>query len=148
MAAILTPKQEAFCLAYIETGNASESYRRAYLPAPTVKEASINRLAKKLIDNVKIVSRVEELRKPIREKACLTLEDHLSTLQRLRDKAESAEQFTAAITAETNRGKASGLYVEKTENKTTLSGSVEINHTISPELQSMLQSVYDTETPL
>lgn len=25
----LTPKQEAFCLAYIETGNASEAYRRA-----------------------------------------------------------------------------------------------------------------------
>ena len=26
----LTPKQEAFCLAYMETGNASEAYRRAY----------------------------------------------------------------------------------------------------------------------
>lgn len=26
----LTPKQEAFCLAYLETGNASEAYRRAY----------------------------------------------------------------------------------------------------------------------
>ena len=26
----LTPKQEAFCLAYIETGNASEAYRQAY----------------------------------------------------------------------------------------------------------------------
>ena len=26
---MLTPKQEAFCLAYIETGNASEAYRRA-----------------------------------------------------------------------------------------------------------------------
>ncbi|SQE31532.1 Terminase small subunit [Mannheimia haemolytica] len=28
----LTPKQEAFCLAYIETGNASEAYRQAYEP--------------------------------------------------------------------------------------------------------------------
>jgi phage terminase small subunit len=27
---ILTPKQEAFAQAYIETGNASEAYRRAY----------------------------------------------------------------------------------------------------------------------
>ena len=26
----LTPKQENFCLAYLETGNASEAYRRAY----------------------------------------------------------------------------------------------------------------------
>ena len=30
MADKLTPKQEAFVLAYIETGNASEAYRRAY----------------------------------------------------------------------------------------------------------------------
>ncbi|MHA0947931.1 terminase small subunit [Enterobacter ludwigii] len=27
----LTIKQEAFCQAYIETGNASEAYRRGYL---------------------------------------------------------------------------------------------------------------------
>ena len=26
----LTQKQENFCLAYIETGNASEAYRKAY----------------------------------------------------------------------------------------------------------------------
>jgi len=30
---MLTPKQEAFALAYVETGNASEAYHRAYPPA-------------------------------------------------------------------------------------------------------------------
>ena len=30
----LTPKQEAFILAYLETGNASEAYRRAYNDEP------------------------------------------------------------------------------------------------------------------
>ena len=29
----LTPKQEAFCYGYIETGNASEAYRKAYITA-------------------------------------------------------------------------------------------------------------------
>jgi len=28
----LTPKQEAFACAYVETGNASEAYRRVYQP--------------------------------------------------------------------------------------------------------------------
>lgn len=28
----LTPKQDAFALAYVETGNACEAYRRAYRP--------------------------------------------------------------------------------------------------------------------
>jgi phage terminase small subunit len=146
MAKALTPKQENFCLAYLETGNATEAYRRSY-DCARMKEASVGRTAKELLDNPKITSRLEELRKPIREKACLTLEDHLSTLQRLRDKADDAGQFTAAITAETNRGKASGLYVEKTENKNIHSGSVEIVTTIAPELMTMLQSVYDTEKP-
>ena len=30
----LTPKQDAFACAYVETGNASEAYRRAYDVAP------------------------------------------------------------------------------------------------------------------
>ena len=33
----LTPKQEAFACAYVETGNASEAYRRAYDVAPDCK---------------------------------------------------------------------------------------------------------------
>jgi phage terminase small subunit len=37
----LTVKQENFCLAYMETGNASEAYRRAY-NAGKMKPAVIN----------------------------------------------------------------------------------------------------------
>jgi phage terminase small subunit len=42
---MLTQRQEKFCLAYIETGNASESYRRAY-NAENMKPVTINRKAK------------------------------------------------------------------------------------------------------
>ncbi|WP_020208275.1 terminase small subunit [Gilvimarinus chinensis] len=110
----LTEKQERFCLAYIETGNASEAYRRSY-DCSNSSESSVNRLAKALMDNIKIASRIDELRAPVREKAQLTLEQHLEDLKRLRDKAEQEGKFAAAVTAETNRGKASGLYVEKHE---------------------------------
>lgn len=140
MAGKLTPKQEGFCLDYIATGNASEAYRRNYDVSQS-SSVSVNRKAVELLENGKITARIEELRKPIREKACLTLEDHLSTLERLRNLAEKSEQFTAAITAETNRGKASGLYVEKRENKTTLDGSVTVKHDLPAEALDILRDL-------
>lgn len=110
----LTQKQENFCLAYIETGNASASYRRAY-DCARMSDASINRKAKELMDNGKIAARIEELRAPVRERSQLTLEQHLADLKRLRDAAERDGKYSAAIAAETNRGRASGLYVEKVD---------------------------------
>ena len=110
----LTAKQEAFCLAYIETGNASEAYRTAY-DAENCKPESVNRLAKELMDNIKIASRLDEIRKPIRERAEITLESHLERLKHLSNMAETAEQYSAAIKAEESRGKASGLYTDKKE---------------------------------
>jgi phage terminase small subunit len=108
----LTPKQEAFCIAYIETGNASESYRRAY-SAKGMKDATVNREAKSLTDNPKITTRLAELRKPAIEKAQITLQRHLADLEALRDMARNAEKYGPAIQAEIARGKASGLYVER-----------------------------------
>ena len=57
MANNLTPKQEAFCLAYIETGNASEAYRRAY-DAEKMKPPVINVKACQLLAEDKIAVRV------------------------------------------------------------------------------------------
>ena len=110
----LTPKQEAFALAYLETGNASEAYRRAY-DAEGMKPESVNRAAKEVLDNPKIAARLEALRAPVREAAQITLKQHLDDLKRLRDLAEASEKYGPAIQAEVARGKASGLYVEKTE---------------------------------
>lgn len=110
----LTQKQEAFCLAYIETGNASEAYRRAY-DAQDMIPASINRKAKEVMDNGKIAARIAELRAPVIAAAQITLADHLKDLQELREEAKRAGQLSAAITAEVARGKASGLYVDRSE---------------------------------
>jgi phage terminase small subunit len=110
----LTAKQEAFCIAYLETGNASEAYRQAY-DAKKMKPETINRNAKALLDNNKIVTRLQELRAPVVKAAQITMEQHLQDLQRLRDKAEKADKFGPAIQAEMARGKVSGLYVDKVE---------------------------------
>lgn len=118
----LTPKQEAFCLAYLKTGNASEAYRQSY-SAANMKPESINVNASKLLSNAKVALRLEELRGPAVIAAQMTLESHLADLKMLRDKALEAEQFSAAITAETNRGKAAGLYTEKVDH-TSSDGSM------------------------
>jgi len=113
-AGALTPKQEAFCIAYVETGNASEAYRGAY-NAGKMLAATVNRRAKELLDNSKIAARLAEVRKPAVERAQITLEQHLNDLKRLRDLAEASEKYGPAIQAEVARGKAGGLYTEKVD---------------------------------
>ena len=56
----LTPKQEKFCQAYIETGNATEAYRQAY-NAENAKDSTINRKAAEMFENGKITARLKEL---------------------------------------------------------------------------------------
>lgn len=108
----MTQKQENFCAAYIETGNASEAYRKAY-NADGMKPETVNRKAKELLDNGKITARLEELRKPVAESAQITLSQHLSKLEELRELAKEEGKYGPAIQAEIARGKAAGLYVER-----------------------------------
>ncbi|MEM8160551.1 terminase small subunit, partial [Morganella morganii] len=49
----LTVKQEKFCQAYVETGNASEAYRSAY-SADKMKAATVNSKAYELLNNGEI----------------------------------------------------------------------------------------------
>ena len=104
----LTPKQENFCLAYLETGNASEAYRRAY-DIGTMKPESVNRKAKELLDNVKITARLTQLRAPIIAKAQLTVEDLLGELEEARRLAIDTEQPSPAVSATMGKAKLLGL---------------------------------------
>jgi phage terminase small subunit len=110
----MTPKQEAFVLAYLESGNASEAYRRAY-SAENMKDSSVRVQAAKMLASPNIALRVEQIRKPAVDAAQMTLEQHLRDLQELRDKAKEEGKYSAAVTAEVARGKVAGFYVEKVE---------------------------------
>lgn len=106
----LTPKQEAFCQAYIETGNASEAYRTAYA-ADKMKPESVNRKAKELLDNGKIAARVAELQGEIKQRHNVTVDSLLAELEEARQKALSAEtpQSSAAVAATMGKAKLVGL---------------------------------------
>lgn len=104
----LTQKQELFCMAYIETGNASESYRRAY-NTDKMKPESINRKAKELMDNVNISARIDALREPIRERHNMTVDDLLRELEEARQLALSVESPAPAVSATMGKAKILGL---------------------------------------
>jgi len=82
MARGLTEKQERFCLEYMATGNATESYRRVY-NTKKMKPETISRNAKFLIDDNRIATRMEELRAPLLEKAMITEERVLREIARI-----------------------------------------------------------------
>src|SRR5665647_410030 len=103
----LTEKQDSFCRAFIETGNASEAYRRAY-DAENMKPTSINRSAKSLMDNPKIAARIEQLRAPIIERHNQTVNDLLIELETARIAALSFEQASAAVSATMAKAKLLG----------------------------------------
>ena len=109
----LTPKQEAFAQAIVTGVNQSDAYRAAYKVRPGTKAESVNVAASKLMADAKVTQRVAELREPVAKKAQITLESHLDDLMRLRNMAAKEKQYSAAITAEVARGKASGVHVEK-----------------------------------
>jgi len=111
---VLTPKQERFCHEYLALGNASAAYRAAYSTA-NMKEETVWRNAKTLMDNSKVSTRINELKAPAIEKAELTVEKHLIELAELRDTAKAAGQITAAIRAEELRGKVAGFYTDPLE---------------------------------
>lgn len=75
----LTPKQERFCLAYLETGNASEAYRRAY-NASKMKPNSINVNASKLLADAKVTLRLKELNESAVSSAVMTRKEALERL--------------------------------------------------------------------
>ena len=106
--AALTPKQENFCLAYLETGNASEAYRRAY-DAKNMTAGTINVKASELLANDKIAVRLSELREPILKRHAITVDDLLAELEEARRLALETEAPAPAVSATMGKAKLLGL---------------------------------------
>jgi len=75
----LTPKQENFCNYYIETGNASEAYRRAY-SCGNMASDTINRKAAELFNNGKITARVSQLQADLQERSDISKDEAVKEL--------------------------------------------------------------------
>ena len=121
----LTVKQEKFCTAFIETGNASEAYRRAY-DAGNMKPETINRKAKELTDNGKIAARVEKLQAAHQKRHEVTVDTISTALDEDRILAHKVGQAGAAVSASMGKAKLHGLVTDKQEHTGKNGGPIEL----------------------
>lgn len=105
----LTQKQEAFALAYVETGNAAEAYRRAYDVRAATQHSSIYTNASKLLDNTKVMQRVQQLQDEAAQMCLYTVKDAFEEYETARQLALQENNPSAAVTAVNGKVKLFGL---------------------------------------
>ena len=110
----LTTKQERFAQAYVETGNASEAYRRAY-DAENMKESTVHVKACELLKNGKVAVRLSELQKRAQKRHDITIDTLTEMLKADRDLAREIEQPSAAVSAVMGLAKIHGLILDKAQ---------------------------------
>lgn len=110
----LTLKQERFCQAYMETGNASEAYRRAY-NTETMQDSTVNERACRMVKECKISARLDELKAEVAKKNEITLAEIVEDLRKACALAESAEKGMDLGNLAMHKAKLAGLLVEKSE---------------------------------
>ncbi len=103
----MTPKQELFAQAYLETSNASEAYKRAYNTQANAN--TVNRKASQLLKHPEVSTYIIEQRAAQRKKHKLTIDDILHELEQSRLLALENIQCSAAVTATMSKAKLLGL---------------------------------------
>ena len=102
----LTPKMEAFAQAYVELGNASEAYRRAY-NAGRMKAETIVVNASRLLKDTKVTLRVEQLQAKHAERHDITVDSLTAELEEARSRGDGGEAAERCRLRDLGQGQAS-----------------------------------------
>jgi phage terminase small subunit len=111
----MTPKQELFAQAYLETSNASEAYKRAYNTQANAN--TVNRKASQLLKHPEVIKLLADLQAIHRQRHKLTIDDILQELEQSRLLALENIQCSAAISATMGKAKLLGLDKQVIEHK-------------------------------
>ena len=104
-----TQKQTAFALAYLETGQPSQSYRDAGYKCDRMSDKAISVEANRLLNVPSVSLAVEEGRREARERCQVTIESLTADLEQDRQLAHQASNPTAAVAATMAKAKLHGL---------------------------------------
>lgn len=117
---MLSPKQEAFCQRYLETGNASEAYRKAGYSS-NMSDKTVNEASSRLLKNNKVLARVAELQAATVKRHELTIDDIINELEQARVAAQQGDkpQAAAMVAASMGKAKVLGFLIDKAEVKFT-----------------------------
>lgn len=105
---MLTLKQIKFCKSYIETGNASESYRRAY-DAENMSNEAIRVEACRLLQKPNVALTVEKMQKQAMERHLITVDSLIEELEEARRLALETQNPNALQNATMSKAKLLGL---------------------------------------
>ena len=119
----LTPKQEGFCLSYIETGNASEAYRLNY-SVQNMKPEAVWVKSSELLNNGKVTVRLAELHKHHQERHNVTVDSITNELDTAIKLAKEEVKPAAMIAGILGKAKLHGLITDK--QKVDVSGNLSI----------------------
>ena len=111
----MTIKQELFAQAYIETGNASEAYKRAYNTQANAN--TVNRKASQLLKHPEVIKLLADLQAIHRQRHTITMDHILQELEQSRLLALENIQCSAAISATMGKAKLLGLDKQVIEHK-------------------------------
>ena len=136
----LNAAQEHFAKTFVETGNASEAYRKAYPTSQKWSANAVNVEARRCQAHPVISLRIEEIRAAIMAETEITLSEHLRELAEIRDLAKADGRYSAAVSAETSRGKVCGFYSDKVEVKTELSGEIGVKAKLPDSILEMIEA--------
>lgn len=111
----LTSFQEQFCLAYIQSGNASEAYRAVSLKSRAWKDEVVWVAAHRMMNVSKVGIRIAELQETIARRAMVTAESLADELDHAIALAVREGQAGAYVAAVMGKAKLYGLLVDKKE---------------------------------
>lgn len=140
----LTPKQEAFARAYVETSNASEAYRRCY--KANTKPEVVWVKACELLKNGKVAVRVAELKQDLADRHDVTVDYLTAEYRDAIMQGKTLGQIAPVVSAITALGKLHGLISDKVDHN--------IKHSLGEEFEGFIRSLtrpqskinYDAET--
>lgn len=134
-------KMEKFCLAYVETVNAAESYRIAY-NTEKMAEKTIQREGYNLLQRPQIQERLEELRGQIMDRHQITVDTLLMELEEARRLALTTKKAAAAVTATMGKAKLLGLDKQIVEVTGKDGGDIKTTSTVTVS-EKVMNSIID-----
>lgn len=134
-------KMEKFCLAYVETANAAESYRIAY-NTEKMAEKTIQREGYNLLQRPQIQERLEELRGQIMDRHQITVDTLLMELEEARRLALTTKKAAAAVTATMGKAKLLGLDKQIVEVTGKDGGDIKTTSTVTVS-EKVMNSIID-----
>jgi len=142
----LTVKQEKFAKEYVKCGCASEAYRHAYNTS-RMKDKSIHELSCRLLADVKVSSRVDQLKVKASKRHEITLDKMLEMFLEDRDQAKALDQTSVAISADNSIAKMLGHMIERSEKKIDIEHKVELIEQTKVKVLDLIAEVQHEKAP-